>query len=154
MDFVAAGFNYRMTDFQAVLGTSQLKRLPGIIKTKQELAQVYFEELDASRVQLPSIPEDSDHTWQTFHVLLPDDLDQAQVIAQLRARGIGTNYGAQCIPYQTYYAEKYQLDCQANFPNALRSFKKGLALPIYEKLSPTDIRYISQQLNEITSKKV
>lgn len=154
MDFVAAGFNYRMTDFQAALVISQLKRLPGILKTKQQLAQVYFEELEASRVQLPSIPEDCDHTWQTFHVLLPDDLDQAQVIAQLRTRGIGTNYGAQCIPYQTYYAEKYRLDCQANFPNALRSFKKGLALPIYEKLSPEDIRYISQQLNEITSKKV
>jgi perosamine synthetase len=154
MDFVAAGFNYRMTDFQAVLVTSQLKRLQGILKVKRELAAVYFEELDSSRVQLPSVPQASDHTWQTFHVLLPDDLDQMQVISQLRSHGIGTNYGAQCIPYQTYYTEKYKLDSAALFPNALTSFKKGLALPIYEKLSAGDIRYISQQLNEITSKKV
>lgn len=154
MDFVAAGFNYRMTDFQAALVVSQLKRLTGILNAKNKLADVYFEELDASRVQLPSVPAGSDHTWQTFHVLLPDDLDQMQVISQLRSRGVGTNYGAQCIPYQTYYTEKYNLDCAATFPNALRSYKKGLALPIYEKLSREDIQYISQQLNEITSKKV
>jgi perosamine synthetase len=154
MDFVAAGFNYRMTDFQAVLVTSQLKRLPEILKVKRELAEVYFEELDVSRLELPSVPVGCDHTWQTFHVLLPDDVDQTQVIAQLRSRGIGTNYGAQCIPYQTYYAEKYNFNCEVTFPNALRSFKKGLALPIYEKLSATDIKYISQQLNDIILKKV
>jgi dTDP-4-amino-4,6-dideoxygalactose transaminase len=154
MDFVAAGFNYRMTDFQAVLVSSQLKRLPEILKVKSELAKVYFEELDSSRLQLPSVPAGRRHTWQTFHVLLPDDLDQMQVISQLRSRGVGTNYGAQCIPYQTYYAEKYKLDSAAMFPNALKSFKKGLALPIYEKLSVKDIKYISQQLNDITSKRV
>lgn len=154
MDFVAAGFNYRMTDFQAVLVTSQLKRLPDILKIKSELADVYFEELDPTRIQLPSIPSGSKHTWQTFHVLLPDDLDQMKVISQLRSHGIGTNYGAQCIPDQTYYKAKYKLDCAATFPNALRSYRKGLALPIYEKLSPADIKYISQQLNAITSKKV
>ena len=154
MDFVAAGFNYRMTDFQAVLVTSQLKRLPEILNVKSGLAKVYFEELDPSRLQLPSVPAGRRHTWQTFHVLLPDDLDQMQVISQLRSRGVGTNYGAQCIPYQTYYAEKYKLDSAALFPNALKSFKKGLALPIYEKLSVKDIKYISQQLNDITSKRV
>jgi perosamine synthetase len=154
MDFVAAGFNYRMTDFQAVLVTSQLKRLPDILKVKSELAAVYFEELNSTRIQLPTVSAGCNHTWQTFHVLLPDDLDQMQVISQLRSRGIGTNYGAQCIPYQTYYTEKYKLDSDALFPNALRSFKKGLALPIYEKLSARDIRHVSQQLNEITSKKV
>ncbi len=149
MDFVAAGFNYRMTDFQAVLVSSQLNRLPAILKIKRELAEVYFKEIDASRIQLGF-----NHTWQTFHVLLPEDLDQMQVISQLRTRGIGTNYGAQCIPYQTYYSEKYRLDCSEKFPNALRAFNKGLALPIYEKLSEEDIKYISQQLNEITSKVV
>jgi len=154
MDFVAAGFNYRMTDFQAVLVTSQLKRLPEILNVKSGLAKVYFEELDPSRLQLPSVPAGRRHTWQTFHVLLPDDLDQMQVISQLRSRGVGTNYGAQCIPYQTYYAEKYKLDSAALFPNALKSFKRGLALPIYEKLSVKDIKYISQQLNDITSKRV
>lgn len=154
MDFVAAGFNYRMTDFQAVLVSSQLKRLPDILKIKKELAEVYFKEIDASKLQLPTIPKGFNHTWQTFHVLLPEDLDQMQVISQLRTRGIGTNYGAQCIPYQTYFAEKYKLNCSTEFPNALRAFKKGLALPIYEKLSGGDIKYISHQLNEITSKQV
>ena len=153
MTFIAAGFNYRMTDFQAALVSSQMGRLNNILDIKRELVKIYFEELDASAVKLPGVPEGYNHTWQTFHVLLPDNLDQLEVITQLRSRGIGTNYGAQCIPHQTYFAEKYKLDSAKKFPNALRAFKKGLALPIYEKLSGNDIKYISQNLNEITSNK-
>ena len=154
MDFVAAGFNYRMTDFQAVLVSSQLKRLEGILETRNRLAEVYFNELDSSCLQLPSTPVGYNHTCQTFHVLLPDQVDQQDVISRLRAREVGTNYGAQCIPSQTYYFEKYRLDSSKMFPNALRAFQKGLALPLYEKLTKEDIGYVSKQLNEILSKKV
>ena len=152
MDFVAAGFNYRMTDFQAALVGSQLQRLPAILDMKERLAKVYFQELNNnSLIKMPSVPDSYRHTWQTFHVLLSDDLNQSEVIDYLRTRGIGTNYGAQCIPYQTYFANKYNLDCSGKFPNALRAFKKGLALPIYEKLSEKDIKYIADTLNEITA---
>ena len=149
MQFVDAGYNYRMTDFQAAILISQFKRLNDIIAYKQELANKYMQEIKHPAVTLPVIPSDRNHTWQTFHVLINSPLDRNKVMASLRAANIGTNYGAQCIPFQKYYMEKYNLDCDKLFPHALRAFKNGLALPIFEKLKPEDISYIANTLNKI-----
>lgn len=149
MEFVAAGFNYRMTDFQAALVNSQLKRLPQIISYKRELGEVYFNEITNSKVTLPHIPSDRPHTWQTFHLLLDESIDRDQTILKLREQGIGTNYGAQCIPAQIFYRKKYNLDYLKEYPNAYTAFTKGIAIPLYEKLSKIQIKHIAKHINEI-----
>lgn len=147
MTFVAAGFNYRMTDFQAALVRGQLTQLNETIAKRNELAEIYFEELkNVQGISLPLIPEGKNHAWQTFHITLDERFDRDKIVIELKNRGIGTNYGAQCIPFQTYYVEKYNLNCQKESPNALRAFEKGLALPIYEKLQPKDIKTISKEV--------
>ncbi len=149
MEFVAAGFNYRMTDFQAALVNSQLKRLQQILDYKQQLAQHYFKTIKNPNIQLPVLPKDRNHTWQTFHVLLKKGVNRDQVISELKAKNIGTNYGAQCIPAQIYFQQKYKLNCEQQFPNALLAYEQGLAIPIYEKLSLDNISYIAEQINHI-----
>ena len=150
MNFVAAGFNYRMTDFQAALVRGQFAKVVEIIAKRNELAKIYFDELKTVEgINLPKIPLDKNHTWQTFHITLDEKIDRDNVIVKLKERGIGTNYGAQCIPSQIYYSEKYNLNCQKDYPNALNAYKKGLALPIYEKLQPEDIKTISTKIKDI-----
>ncbi len=149
MEFVTAGFNYRLTDFQAALVNSQLERLTETLDYKQKLADQYLFEIKNPLIQLPFTPSGMKHSWQTFHVILDDSLDRNQVIKHLREKGIGTNYGAQCIPAQIFYTEKYGLNCQELFPNALRAFKQGLAIPLYEKLNREDISYIANELNKL-----
>jgi perosamine synthetase len=148
MEFVAAGYNYRMTDFQAALVNSQFSRFKEVISYKRQLADVYFQELTTPRVILPAIPEDRPHTWQTFHILVDEETDRDALIVRLREKGIGTNYGAQCIPAQKYYEQKYDLDYIAEFPNSYKAYKKGLAIPVYEKLTTEQIQYISKVINE------
>jgi len=149
MNFVDAGFNYRMTDFQGALAWSQFQRLNTILQYKNELADVYFSAISNKKITFPFIPEDRNHTWQTFHLLLADDLDQQELISFLKTKGIGSNYGAQCIPAQTYFQRKYELDAHALFPNAYTVYKKGLAIPIYERLTKDDILYIAQIINKL-----
>jgi perosamine synthetase len=149
MDFVEAGFNYRMTDFQAALAWSQFQRLTGILQYKNELAGLYFSAITTDKVSLPVVPKDRNHTWQTFHLLLSDHLEQKQVIEFLKKQNIGSNYGAQCIPAQTYYQQKYGLNSVQLFPNAYKAYAKGLAIPIYERLSKDDILYIAQTVNQL-----
>ncbi len=145
MDFVAAGFNYRMTDFQAALVRGQFARLEEIINYRNELAKFYLELLkDVSYISLPSLTENRNHTWQTFHTILSEEIDRDNFIQKLKEKGVGTNYGAQCIPYQTYYREKYKLNCEKLFPNALRAYRQGLALPIYEKMQTADIQTVAK----------
>lgn len=149
MDFVLPGYNYRMTDFQAALAWSQFRRIEEIFVQKETLSQVYFETISNPRISLPRVPENYRHTWQTFHVLLGDNLSQQSVINQLRSEGVGVNYGAQCIPALTYYHQHYALDAEILFPNAYRAYKQGLALPIYELLQPSDIRHIAELVNNL-----
>lgn len=144
MDFIVAGFNYRMTDFQAALVRGQFARLEENINYRNELAEIYLNELKiAENIELPVIPEGKRHTWQTFHAVVGENADRDNFIEKLKSRGVGTNYGAQCIPYQTFFREKYKLDCTELFPNALCAFKRGLALPIYEKLSSSQVELVS-----------
>ena len=148
MDFIDAGFNYRMTDFQAALVNSQFQRFEKILEQRNSLAKIYLDELnDINSIQLTHHPENKNHTWQSFHILVQSDRDQ--LIVKLKEKGIGTNYGAQCIPYQKYYQKKYFLLCKKLFPNALNAFQNGITLPLYNKLSPEDVHYISSTLKEI-----
>jgi perosamine synthetase len=149
MDFVEAGFNYRMTDFQAALAFSQFQRLDSILEYKNALADVYYSVLNNKKVLLPWRPDDRNHTWQTFHLLLDASLNQRETIKILAGQNIGTNYGAQCIPAQIYYTKKYKLDAARLFPNAYKAYTKGLAIPIYERLSKDEIIYIAQTINNL-----
>ncbi len=149
MNFVEAGFNYRMTDFQAALAWSQFQRIDGIIKYKNELATVYFSALNNKNIVLPTVPPDRNHTWQTFHVLLKETLMQDELISKLKQQNIGTNYGAQCIPAQTYYYQKYGLNAFTLFPNSYKAYTQGLAIPIYERMTKDDIIYIAQTINQL-----
>jgi dTDP-4-amino-4,6-dideoxygalactose transaminase len=147
MDFIDAGFNYRMTDFQASLVLGQIERLQSILEYKNEIADIYFSEIKNSWMTLPVIPSGFNHTWQTFHVLLDDGRNQKDVIALLKEKNIGSNYGAQCIPAQTFYRKKYKYDVNRLFPNAYRAYTQGIALPIYDKLTKEETHYIAKTIN-------
>ena len=149
MEFVLPGFNYRMTDFQAALVNSQFKRFENIVSQKSSIAEMYVNSIKNPKIKLPSVPTDKTHTWQTFHILLDKKLNREEVIAFLRSKNIGTNYGAQCMPAQKFFQQKYKLKCEDLFPNAINAYKQGLAIPIYEKLNLEAITYISEQLNKI-----
>lgn len=148
MDFVAAGFNYRMTDIQAALVLSQFQRFEQILAYKQTLASVYFEELRDTDFILPSVPEKYLHTWQSFHILVPDHLDRDLLIDYMKTKGVGVNLGAQCIPNETFYQQKYKLNCAELFPNALKANQKGLVLPLYERLSDSDLKHVCDILKQ------
>lgn len=149
MEFVEPGFNYRMTDFQAALVSNQFDRFDKIIEYKNTLAAVYFNIINNSKIKLPVVPSDRNHTWQTFHLVLDKSLNRNEIILFLKSKQIGSNYGAQCIPEQKYYKQKYNLNSKELFPNALVAYNQGIAIPIYEKLTPDSVTYIAKVLNQI-----
>jgi len=148
MEFIAAGYNYRLTDIQAAMLNSQLIGFKEMLEVKSLLATIYLNELNDTTCILPSIPGNKNHTWQTFHIVLDEAISQKKIISELKSKGIGTNYGAQCIPEQTFYKNKYGLDSKTLFPNAYRAYKSGLAIPLYYGLTDTDISIISMQINK------
>lgn len=152
MEFILPGYNYRLTDFQAAFVNSQLDRFNQIITIKQELAEVYSNELNANNLKLPVVPIGKNHTWQTYHVVLDESIDRVRLIQSLKERGIGTNYGAQCIPATKYYQTKYELNSKGLFPSAYRAYEAGLALPLYYGLTKEDIKHIATEINKSIKK--
>ncbi|HPK04459.1 MAG TPA: DegT/DnrJ/EryC1/StrS family aminotransferase [Bacteroidales bacterium] len=147
-EFVEAGFNYRMTDFQAAFVNSQFQRFEQILGYRNMLADIYFEQLkNVPAIQLPFLPDKKNHTWQSYHILVPANRDQ--IIKKLKAENIVTNLGAQCMPFQEYFQKKYRLDCQKLFPNAMKAYNQGLVLPLYNQLDAEDLKRVSEKLIKI-----
>jgi len=134
-------------EFEAALVNNQMQRLDVTLAKKQQLAEVYFEELKNLNLILPTVPKDRNHTWQTFHVILDSSKSQKDSLAFLKQNNIGANYGAQCIPAMKYYSNKYGIDAKNTFPNAYTAYTHGIALPLYEKLTKEHIKQIATIAN-------
>ena len=147
--FVEAGTNARLTDIQAALTLPQLARLRESIALRSELASRYLAKIRHPGILLPVIPEGVSPNWQTFHLLLAPNLDRDRAISRLASVGIGSNFGAECMPAQPYYKNKYGLDAARRFPNAWNAWPQGLAIPMYEGLTPADVSIIARAINDL-----
>lgn len=146
--FIEAGFNYRMTDFQAALVTSQFLRFEEILARKNQIASQYCAEINNTKIILPKIPNGYAHSWQSFHVIL-NGISQSEAIERLKKEGIGANYGAQCIPEVIYYKNKYNHNSINEFPNAYKAFEQGLVIPLYPQMNKEEIKHAIYTVNNI-----
>lgn len=149
-NFVAAGYNYRMTDFQAALARGQITRLETIIEGRRFIADLYQKGLDSRYFKKPEPPLHGLANWQSYHILLNDNVKQSDFIHFLAEKEIGSNYGAQCIPVQTYYRRKYRYSHE-NFPEAYRAFSRGIVLPLFDSMSDHQISYVIETVNSFRS---
>lgn len=139
-DFLLPGFNYRLTEFQAVLGDMQLKKFKQWLIKRKELTAIYLEELIKSP-QI-SLPKDiNGHAWQTFMVILPESINRKHIIDNLLQQNIETNLGAQAIHMLSYYKEKYHYS-DMEYPIAKKLYQQGLALPLHPSLIKGHIYFI------------
>lgn len=142
--FVAAGFNYRMTDFQGALGAVQMGRLEEIIARRIHLAGLYQQALaDLPGVTRPTAMDGRRHVWQSYVVLLDDDVDRAGVMRVLAEAGIETTIGTYAVSAQPHYAGK-----AGSLPSSRRAYEHGLCLPLHTRMSEADIDEVAQWLKK------
>ena len=146
MDFIATGLNYRMTDFQAVLGLGQMEELEKDIENRIELAREYNKQL--SHIKWIITPESFTNrkmVYQTYHILMNKKTDRDDLIQYLRDNDVEVNYGAQALNCVQYYKKKYSLNNES-FIEASNAFYNGIALPIGNHISSEDINLIQKQI--------
>jgi dTDP-4-amino-4,6-dideoxygalactose transaminase/methionyl-tRNA formyltransferase len=132
------GFNYRMTDLQAALGIEQIKKLPGILARRRELARRYTDAFLGSRwIEPPFCPPEAAHPFQSYMVLvLPNGaFTRDQLMEQLQGKGIATRRGVMSIHREPPYRK---LLGQLHFPEAERASDNGMILPLYAEMSEED----------------
>ncbi|MDI9569651.1 MAG: DegT/DnrJ/EryC1/StrS family aminotransferase [Pseudomonadota bacterium] len=153
-DFITPGLNYRMTDFQALVGYYQLLDIEKEIETRIRQAARYANNLSSlAWLSTPSVFEDRRHIYQTYHVLLDDCLDRNGFIHSLLEKGVEANLGAQALHMLPFYQNKYHYKTY-DYPKALRAYRQGLALPIGSHLTNQDVDYICDRLIQVHREKV
>lgn len=147
-DFAAVGLNYRMTDFQAVLGNVALGDLEGGISQRRRLAKRY-DELLADMVEVPRAAPQSGHVYQSYVVLLgPGEARvRPQLIAALAERGVESTIGTWAIPTTSFYRRRYGYT-EESFPVTSDVFARSLSLPLHEGIEADDQDQVVEALRE------
>lgn len=139
----ALGYNYRITDFQAALGSSQLKRADAGLKRRRELAARYSEALKKYPLELPIVDAQFKHAWHLYVVQTESRLD---LYNYLHAKNIKVQVHYIPVHLMPYYRE---IGWKAgDFPVAEAYYQKCLSLPMYPSLSDKEQDFVIDEISK------
>jgi UDP-4-amino-4,6-dideoxy-N-acetyl-beta-L-altrosamine transaminase len=147
------GFNYRLTDFQAALGNSQLAHLALFVKKRRKIAQKYLKLFkDNKYFDTLAIDKFSDPSWHLFPILIKDRfLKQKKIIFdELRKKGIGVQVHYIPVYFHPYYRANgfNKTKCE----NAEKFYQKEISIPMYPSLSETDQKFVVKTIFSVFNK--
>ena len=128
---VALGFNYRMTDIQAALGRSQLKRIDKFVARRRQLAQRYDELLAGLPITLLQQHTDAQSSFHLYIIRVAAER-HADAFSFLRQAGIGVNLHYIPVHTQPYYQQKGFTE--GDFSAAETYYHEAISLPLYPAL--------------------
>lgn len=147
-EFVLAGYNLRMTEIQACLGIDQMARIDGLVEARRRVARTYDRLLAGlAEVTLPSEPEGFLHTYQSYVVLLDEQVDRDRVITSMKAAGVETAIGTYAIHEQPFYRRAFGYQ-PGSLPRSSYAFRHSLALPIYQSMGEETVVEVVSCLKE------
>lgn len=142
------GFNYRLSDLAASLGSSQLNRLQSFVSSRRVLAAKYFELLSDTPLELPDSNFLEESAWHLYIVKLPaDENGRDSVFEEMRRRGIGVNLHYPAVHLQPFYRSRGF--AEGSFPVAESYARRAITLPLHPELNCEDITKVVHVLSEL-----
>lgn len=142
------GFNYRLTDFQAALGVSQLKRADAGLARRQEIARRYD---DAFKdIRGIDIPYRSATIYHAFHLYVIRVDDRLGLYDFLRNNGIYAQVHYVPLHVMPYYRKRGSN--KGDMPVAEKYYEHCLSLPMYPTLTDEEQAYVINKISEFVSK--
>ena len=143
------GFNYRITDMQAALGISQLKKLDSFVKRRKEIALRYDEAFFNSIVK-PLYSFNQNSSYHLFVVKVDFsklNISKVELFNKMREKNIGLQLHYIPINKQPYY--KSLGHGNEDTPIMNRYYDECFSLPMYSSLSNEEQEYVIKTLFEI-----
>ena len=149
---VELGYNYRLTDVAAALGSAQIERLGTFLARRRALAARYYERLaDHPMLDLPAVAPNVEPAWHFLFARLRLDrlrVGRGDVYRALRAENIGVN--VHYIPVHThpYYRERFP---GLSFPVAEAAYERLLTLPLHAGMDDADVDDVVAALDKVAA---
>ncbi len=143
---VDLGFNYRMTELQAALGISQLKRIDGFVARRHELAKRYLTAFEGVPVSSPAQSESGYSALHLYPLTVNDPIQRKPLFDYLRNKDIGVNVHYIPVHTQPYYA---QLGHKVgDYPIAEDYYSRAISIPMYSTLTDEQQDYVIKCIRE------
>jgi perosamine synthetase len=140
------GYNYRMSDVQAGIMLAQLDRLTTLVDNRRAVAAAYGQLLgDLELVVLPVEGPERIHPYQSYVIGIHPSLDRGAVALELRARGIGCNFGTYASHVQPLYGDQKPLPVSAEL------FARHLAIPMHANLTEDEVQRVADTVREVVA---
>lgn len=140
------GFNYRITDIQAALGVSQLKRLDAFIEKRKLISDYYGSRLAELSVQTQRLNSEGQSAYHLFPITLNncDFQRKVNIYEYMKENGVVCNCHYIPIHLQPFYQRKgFKL---GDFPNAEKYYASSFSLPIYPDLNEVEVKWVIDSL--------
>ena len=143
----ALGYNYRITDIQTALGSSQLKKLDKFVKERQKVFDTYKKELlNVKGVTTPSKSEQGVSSNHIFVIRTVDPAKRGPLAEFLKQNGIGVNFHYPTVYSHPYYRENgYRT---VSLKNADLYHDTCITLPLYTTLKTNQIKYVCNKIKK------
>jgi perosamine synthetase len=148
-EFLEPGFNYRMSDVLAALGTAQVPHLGDIVQRRNALARLLSTLLGPlDGIRPPAASESGVRsTFQAYVAVLDEELDRARFIAALAERDVESTIGT----YALHAQPSFRAACATepgDVPVSWMLARRAVALPLHPGLSEDDVVAIAAAVRE------
>jgi perosamine synthetase len=151
-EMVELGYNYRITDLQCALGSSQLRQLPTFLEKRRRIAAYYDEQIqkrtDVQPLARRRGAANAYHLYVVKFQLERLRADRSALFAALNAEGIGVNVHYQPVYQHPYYRQQFG-DQSGCCPEAERAYERILSLPIFPEMSMGDAEDVIAALRKV-----
>lgn len=127
-DFVDFGYNYRMSEIQALMGWKQVEKLDGITQRRNLIADEYAEFLEPLGMKRQQVADGVYHNIQSLIFTVPESVKRDDLIDHLAEQNIESTLGTYCLSGTTFYINKYN----SIQPNSFWLENNTITLPCYD----------------------
>jgi dTDP-4-amino-4,6-dideoxygalactose transaminase len=145
LDFVDFGYNFRLSEPQAVMGRVQLQKLDDIVAERNLVRDAYINKLTKIGYKEQYVGENVIFNVQSLVFTVPEKVDRDKLIKYLRVCDIESTIGTYAMSDATYFKSKYD-NIQKN---SLFLQKNTITLPCY---SSVDVELIIDKIVGYTKK--
>jgi UDP-4-amino-4,6-dideoxy-N-acetyl-beta-L-altrosamine transaminase len=144
------GYNYRITDIQSALGTSQFKRIDQTIKKRKKIFSEYQKAFKGNKnIQCPIIPNDTNPAWHLYIIrYIGEDSEwRIKTCNFLRENGIFSQVHYIPIHLQPWYQDRYNRN--ESFPVSEKYYDSCLSIPLFPDLTEDELDKVIKLINQI-----